>query len=1380
MKYHELTQDDIDKKIMSFQNNVKYQNGVGHNLYYICTVDQDDNICEERYGMNLMTNIGFWMHYCNDGSSRKNDFNYRFLVGTGYIDDTYPTNSTLTGAPALTDQSMEECATISTQFTSNPEIVLTSYSDLGVQNNGVLYCVKRIGNGYLDYTTSLFTGNTAAHCGGEPEAAERDTRWKYDSEEDTDYFYISEIGACPTSNTDGTICSYFQYTSGSSSSNWYLYKDNYYSDNDHTRPENNQPGKTDITRWCVYWHFLTLDYDGTFHPIKKKNTQKLIIHIYHTMILPESMILGDYLNTSDKQRLLISPEWLFKFPSSMYVLALSGNKTLYPGWSNNLGPNNTIADRLKAYEDTRYLSKITQFYNGTGQYAIVQTKTGNPLLNSETPFGTVSGVSSQYDHTTGSRIIEDPYLFVSHFLVSENIRAVQSSTYGDATTASVLMYIYPHLSESDEITQEVVANGVSDLKINNTFSTSTSNNYYIIRTRQGVLPIMEMSGTIPQYGYYLNTDSDDYDIPVQLSIPQYFNAEEYITEALLLKNFECPGNVLKDVFVYMNPFAKHKSGTDDTNYDGPYPGKTISSFNQTDGTMYAADKYWDISTWTQFQDTNNVVDAEDSGGHLLVHKKYFIRIFNTYNDSTVIRLSPTFIDADYPKIVPSTETKDLFKYESGYGYSLHDRMQRVGSDTQKWFTLSKSTIVKLTGATGTGVGNTLAISNLYRPATEHLRMHCQNHVANGKILAYRLDNSCWFNISDVTDPSSILPYQNFDYGNDTITNSSTTYEETVDTSKVKTLKHHFALPRYCSCTENTKWDDDNERFVVVSDDAVVDNDDTIHPHTITIFDSNVDPSVDTTTYEYSETAYAMGTDFKYANPNADDTSVGTSSKKCMMEDGHYIAVNYDDIIFPIFGVQFGNNYSAANGSKSYNDGGYWGGAMYHYDTDTGTYTKLSTIGRRRDPKIINDPDCTHVRVFSYQNNGSHDPTTSGIDRTGGIGYDDPNLEIRVIKCHNYGVDVPYIENAKYGTCIRASREYTLTTGGSAKYFMAYNDCSDGTTPYQTWNIIDMNDVYDANDDVNVLATFNIDESYIGSGENVITDTIGFSHYLYIRMKAPNGLYNIWVYDIATDTLNQMLDTNGFLTYEHTHECCFVATKDVLCFTSQKVNSSLISNNGSCGSWIYAIKETDPLTIQYLFGCENNSSLPEYQYYDAYSLGYNNWAKILYQSFTNLQLKYVDRGANAHQLVLCADGVTNGSTIFATQIVLDVGQWLHDNGSWKMGAPPTQWWKNNRTYSAPSSTSAYVSFGYLYDKGLICLKDLDRTFASSLKSTYIEYHPLEYLLPFQFTCSTNTINAYNNPIKMEGLQVRFNITNNLKSISNNLDYNGTNIDQNNRT
>ena len=41
----------------------------------------------------------------------------------------------------------------------------------------------------------------------------------------------------------------------------------------------------------VIWHFLLLDYNGNPQPLKKRYNQKLFIYVYHTLILPEKMII---------------------------------------------------------------------------------------------------------------------------------------------------------------------------------------------------------------------------------------------------------------------------------------------------------------------------------------------------------------------------------------------------------------------------------------------------------------------------------------------------------------------------------------------------------------------------------------------------------------------------------------------------------------------------------------------------------------------------------------------------------------------------------------------------------------------------------------------------------------------------------------------------------------------------------------------------------------------------------------------------------------------------------------------------------------------------------------------------------------------------------
>jgi hypothetical protein len=323
--------------------------------------------------------------------------------------------------------------------------------------------------------------------------------------------------------------------------------------------------------------------------------------------------------------------------------------------------------------------------------------------------------------------------------------------------------------------------------------------------------------------------------------------------------------------------------------------------------------------------------------------------------------------------------------------------------------------------------------------------------------------------------------------------------------------------------------------------------------------------------------------------------------------------------------------------------------------------------------------------------------------------------------------------------------------------MVYNDCSSETEPYQTWHVIDMNDPVDGNGDPNIIQSFDLDPQWIGTGDDVITGTIGFSHYMYIRMKASDGNYQIIMYDIQNNVLQIMDDFRGFDYGWQMHNCQFTSTEDILCFAGMRyMNDDLVPYNNApvtLGSNVYCILEQDPTNIRTLYHIDNAGSFRK--------------------SSCGLQLKYVDWGTPANpkkQLLLSISASYRyiDNYLYTNRTVLDIGKWINDGG-WKIDpdvCPILHWNPTN------IRLNNQVSPIYIYKKGVIQVQNMN------MDAHTLEYQPLEYFLPMQITVATDTINAYNNPIRLSGLGFKIEATNHLETFHQGLEYNGANIDHTN--
>lgn len=1241
MRFEDLTQEQIDEKILSFQNNNKDLKG--HNLYYAVTVNEDGTIADEAYGANLMTNRGFMMTYHKE-CIQENWYNYRFMIGTGYTNDN---GTTYTGHPELTDECMEEYVGICTSWTQSLGVIVTSYDDMETTDEGVIYQVSRIGYGYFDYQHSLPTNDNptiAGHYGGTPDgrtvngSTVVDSRWQQD--EVGWYFNITEMG--------GTYGGEHRY------SIWYNGNYHYYCTDGSSNPGG----------WAtrnVIWHFLLLDYNGNPQPLKKRYNQKLFIYVYHTSILPEKMIID---NWKDKQYLMINPEGYNRGYNneSIYVSPIS-HYANYTAWESKNPITNRYADMINyACGMTATLDYVNNIYSYSGG--------GQPWDTD--PYGTTDGVSVTYRFTSKTRLVEDHWVFVSYYLTGLTYWNGGSRTSYDTIRGDTFLVTYDELDEPEEITTEIYCNNSQSNWISDQFGETPDTS-----AKNGLMPIMDME-TAPTHAYLYNYDTKECDIPVELYIPQnaacgqYFYAQRVLIDNLILRQMLCPDGATRECNAYFNPFAYKEN---DPDYAGIHPGKIITAIDKTSVTLFAADKYWDISTWTQFINNSDMGNQTDTNGHLLVQKKYFV----AYDTSTASNreLWLTFRDEDYPKIVPHTENVDLFTLP------YHDITEMIGNDDYNYFTIGDG-VVKLSGEPGVGLDNTLAFDTYYHLQHDYYSSLYHARQAYGKNIMFKMwHQTNMVDIWDITEESTISSWNH----------------------QYKTLKNHFACDRYWSdCYE----DHNNGRYMILSGNSGTDDILGEHGYGITIFDNALDVEA-----EYPETIEDITSVITFAYPSESGYGYYAQDYRSIaMSAGEYVEVDPDDVIYGIIDCDY---------TRNNNNAYYFFGAVFDENK-----TLLYVFNKRCTPFWIRHPDAKYARIYftNYSTAGGADAINSMRNP----------YNVWFVKNKNYGLDMPYIKDARHGICVRGSSN-----------LMAYNDVSEGHTYLQTWRIINMSDPVDTNGDPKILQTFEIDENFIGG---TFTGGIGFSHYVYLRMNDKNNNYSFWLYDTTSRELKHLASTtwNGFNDSTGNRHACFVGNDDVLCYCGAIYSNSITNDLSNFGSNIYCITADDPETLRTLWSYHNTT--------------------------TSLQLKTVNWGTTSdpkNQLLLAGYGhYANNRFYYRQRIVLDIGKWLKTK-SWPNGEPGSYWDSRSNSSDTGNIYDGYI-YAYIYKKGVIELKNGDTSRATS----QISYRPLENFLPMEFTCTTKTINAFNNPIQISGKTYTFTRTNNLKAINVNLDENTSNI------
>lgn len=1200
MKYEELTNEVIDQKILNFRN--KNPKLIGHNLYYAVIVNEDGTVADERYGANLMTNRGFRQQYYSyssgpDGGSDTCSTNIGgpdeagswfswlwLLIGTGYTSDTNGT--TYTGSPKLTDQCMEEYAGEASTWTSNyadsVSIIETGYDNKGTMDNGFVYLHAKVGQAMFNYQQALPATSVTGHTGGTPETSPRDTRWQQDTPDGPWYFNITEIGGvcCKWSYNSGSYprsiddpCFYYKPTVSSGSITAYC---------NSLYPDENKNTK-DFSKRNVVYHFLLVDENNNPSPLKKQHNQKLYIWVYITLVFPEKMITDLW---KDKKYLVMNPQGYNQgnYADPVYISIVSGNWMSRAWWNQN--PITNLRS-TSGGNDNSYIFYIKNQRN----WKLSEEDGGYPW--DENPYGTDDGVSITYSYTTPSRLIEDKWCFISHFTLSN----VSNSTgyISDKSDSwrprycvkDCSLVTFDTLDEPDEITSEIYCNSTLSSNISDQFGLVMDSS-----NKNGLLPITHVENPASvTHAYLFNYDTGESDIPVDISIPEYYyGGWRTFFNCARLKNFICPDSIKRDILCYFNPFAYKEN---DTDYSGAYPGMIISSFDSIGIQLFAADKYWDCSTWVQFINTSDTSSQTDpSNGQLLVQKKYFI-MYDTGETSKYI-MNITFKDECLPKMIPHTDLTVLTKYDETTDTDVpltitnHDITEMIGNDEYKYFTVGDY-IIKMKGESGKGVSNTLQYDEKYY--IQHaMRFKSLYHsrLANGKNVVYRLKYDYNSQNSSYIEPVSFITF--IDITQESIIPSADT--------TCKSLKNHFFSAKYP--TTNV-YEDHNGRFMILSSDAISSstqmfdsegNTISNYPACITIFDTSIDVE---TSYPIIETNIKSLFTRAYISTSTWNIPSRYNYNQWIMNSDSYLEIEPNDC------VMFFNQYFM---NDDHYTGNMWCGIVYDENKNI-----LHYISERYSPFTITHPNAKYLRIamLIYNNNMPSDVQ-----------------DIWYTNNKNYGCYAPCIKNAKHGIVIK---------GSSNK--MAYNDISRGVE-LQYWNIIDLTNPVDGNGDPIVIDSFEIDPNFIGGTYN---GGIGFSHYVYIKMNDKNNVYSFWLYDINTQELKHLVSSswNGFDDSTTSRHGCFVANDDIMCYCGAINNNSITNSNTNYGSVIYCITADDPENIHEV-----------YTYNDTFTslqLKTVNWGTA---SSPKNQLLLSAYGYGSY---------SSSTYNYKPKIVLDIGKWL---------------------------------------------------------------------------------------------------------------------------
>ena len=553
--------EEIDQRVLSFMEENANKHFNLHNVYYAFSVDENDNICQECFAPNLMTDYGFQKTYAGNSNYRED----LTSIGRSNVLNVYVGSGRST--PTLQDTGMEEYMFRLSELTKSWSEVRTGYDSLNKTDKGVIYTVNRVCYGYLNYTVALPNSTTvnAGYTGGDPNGVDGvvDSRWKQDENDSTKhYFDITEVGiGCDYSTK-------------------------------------------------LITHALFRNKQGVITPIRKYHNQKLFIYIYLTWAVPEKLIFDLWDSNTQQQFLLVNGNAMYESISD------DNDVQCIPNSAGGIAKNayyqsNTITYENQNTYNGRY--NHTGYIYNSGSYTNASTETQYYFANFDTT--THTGTMSA---NVPSCLYEDWRLCVSGYTFSN----CTNSTGRDNCSETFCMTSY----DEQDTAEEIVCNDIYTNYLWTDFFNLELAEIYDNALKRGTLTSISSFETLDKMCMF-NDITGEWDIEESYHFDPNYYADRILWHRVKLPNIICPDGISRTVYAYHNYTAIAQGG----HKAGYRSGYNIKSFTTSGITLFAADKYWDISTWTQFSNLENAGTAKDSNNHLLVKKRYFI----CYSDTEI-------------------------------------------------------------------------------------------------------------------------------------------------------------------------------------------------------------------------------------------------------------------------------------------------------------------------------------------------------------------------------------------------------------------------------------------------------------------------------------------------------------------------------------------------------------------------------------------------------------------------------------------------------------------------------------------------------------------------------------------------------------------------
>ena len=355
-------------------------------------------------------------------------------------------------------------------------------------------------------------------------------------------------------------------------------------------------------------------------------------------------------------------------------------------------------------------------------------------------------------------------------------------------------------------------------------------------------------------------------------------------------------------------------------------------------------------------------------------------------------------------------------------------------------------------------------------------------------------------------------------------------------------------------------------------------------------------------------------------------------------------------------------------------------------------------------------------IWNYQNKSSTDGDYSENYNT----YNG----VKILRIVEHPIPKYDIEGARHITCVRGTNKICFTYA---------------STDYLTkWYVVDATDLYDSNNNLKILNTFEIDESFAKAYKG----SIGFAHYVYIRLTNSSNVNGTYLFDLETNEPTYLVDWDydwELSTGEKNTQ--FYGDNRCIVFGHNRLSNSAHTYGDYSDGYkkIYCISADQPKTILnitskiYSDNDDYNRTTNGAMHFNGFSIGYVNDGKQLILS-TYGYVPYDSWSGNVGEI-----------------FTIDLGEFIKKRGHTSC-APA-----NRYHIGAQRSTDAYFFFAVPAKYGMIRYTN---GYSYAGTKTKLWFCPIESYVPHKIELTTDCITSYNQPIQFSNKEFQIKTTNDM--------------------